>query len=469
MTEPNGVWTYRGADMDELLPKIRQDLGPDAVVLERRETLTGGLGGFFQRREIELDARPAAPAGRLDVRDDAPAGPGTPAAGPAPASYGPDAHRATHGGFELGAPAAQPVPEHQPEPEAEAEPETPAAAEPGFAEQLTRLTQHPAPPPAHRPHVDPAVSAVPGAAERVDPADGELARLLRGLVLPAKEPRMAAEPEPAAEPEADHAALVPAPAVEVELPAAPEAAGLTRRGLSTRFARDVVEETVARVGPFAAEGGELEPYLRSALAARIPIATPKIHGAGGVVGFVGPGGSGKTRCVARLATAYATRSPVPVTVVALRPKDGGAELTELLRPAGVAVHAEHDAGRAAERAAELRAHTLVVLDTPAVSPRADAELRTLAAELRALGADELHLTVSATMGAASARELVAGAEVLGVHAITLTHLDETDQLGTGVELAAESGLPLSYVSRGTGVEHGLRPASAEDLARALLA
>ncbi|MEA2340419.1 MAG: flagellar biosynthesis protein FlhF, partial [Solirubrobacteraceae bacterium] len=107
--------------------------------------------------------------------------------------------------------------------------------------------------------------------------------------------------------------------------------------------------------------------------------------------------------------------------------------------------------------------------TPAVSPRADAELRTLAAELRALRADELHLTVSATMGAASARELVAGAEVLGVHAITLTHLDETDQLGTGVELAAESGLPLSYVSRGTGVEHGLRPASAEDLARALLA
>jgi flagellar biosynthesis GTPase FlhF len=73
------------------------------------------------------------------------------------------------------------------------------------------------------------------------------------------------------------------------------------------------------------------------------------------------------------------------------------------------------------------------------------------------------------MGAAAARELVAGADVLGVDAITLTHLDETEQLGTGVELAAESGLPLSYVSRGTAVEHGLRPASAEDLARALLA
>jgi flagellar biosynthesis protein FlhF len=453
MTKPSGVWTYRGADVEELLPKIREQLGPDAIILERRETLTGGVAGFFQRREIELDARPGQPAGaRLDVREDAPAEPGLP--GPQGEGEGDDA-------------AAAPPPQE------------------GFAEQLARLTQAPAPAPAHRPHVDPAVSDAPAPEPRPNPADSELARLLRGIALPGAaapappvaEPATASGPEPepvASEPqpepadEPEHMAIVPAPAVEVELPAAPEAAGLSRRGLTTRFARDVVEETVARVGPFAA-GGELEPYLRGALAARIPIATPKVHGAGGVVGFVGPGGSGKTRCVARLATAYATRSPVPVAVVALRPKDGGAELTRLLAPAGVTVHAEDDAQQAADRAAALRAHTLVVLDTPAVSPRADAELRTLAAELRALRADELHLTVSATMGAAAARELVAGADVLGVDAITLTHLDETEQLGTGVELAVESGLPLSYVSRGTAVEHGLRPASAEDLARALLA
>jgi flagellar biosynthesis GTPase FlhF len=40
--------TFRGRTLEELLPKIRAELGADAIVLRRREGLAGGVGGFFQ-------------------------------------------------------------------------------------------------------------------------------------------------------------------------------------------------------------------------------------------------------------------------------------------------------------------------------------------------------------------------------------------------------------------------------------
>jgi len=52
------VRTYRGRTFGEILPQIRSELGPDAVILREREGLVGGIGGFFAQRFIEVDARP---------------------------------------------------------------------------------------------------------------------------------------------------------------------------------------------------------------------------------------------------------------------------------------------------------------------------------------------------------------------------------------------------------------------------
>src|ERR687893_351590 len=53
--------TYRGRSLEELLPKVRAELGPDAVIVRQREGLTGGVGGFFQKKLVEIEA--AAPEG----------------------------------------------------------------------------------------------------------------------------------------------------------------------------------------------------------------------------------------------------------------------------------------------------------------------------------------------------------------------------------------------------------------------
>src|SRR5215207_7173504 len=51
--------TFRGRSLEEVLPQIRADLGADAIVVRRREGLAGGVGGFFQRSYVEVEARPA--------------------------------------------------------------------------------------------------------------------------------------------------------------------------------------------------------------------------------------------------------------------------------------------------------------------------------------------------------------------------------------------------------------------------
>src|SRR6478672_9737305 len=51
------VQTFRGRSLEEVLPQVREALGPDAIVLRRREGLAGGVGGFFQRPFVEVEAR----------------------------------------------------------------------------------------------------------------------------------------------------------------------------------------------------------------------------------------------------------------------------------------------------------------------------------------------------------------------------------------------------------------------------
>ena len=65
--DEDGVRTYRGRTIEELIPRIRAELGPDAIILREREGLMGGIGGFFAQKCVEIDAQ-AAP--RVNVYAD---------------------------------------------------------------------------------------------------------------------------------------------------------------------------------------------------------------------------------------------------------------------------------------------------------------------------------------------------------------------------------------------------------------
>ena len=82
-------------------------------------------------------------------------------------------------------------------------------------------------------------------------------------------------------------------------------------------------------------------------------------------------------------------------MVSLRSADGGCDLAAELEPHGVSVIAASDADQAERRLARREA-LVTLVDTPAAGPGDRAGVAALAADLQALGVDEIHLTLPAT-------------------------------------------------------------------------
>ncbi|MEA2450861.1 MAG: flagellar biosynthesis protein FlhF [Thermoleophilaceae bacterium] len=407
------VKTYRGRTLEEVLPKIKAELGPDAEIVRQRSGLTGGVGGFFQRSMVEVEARPSEgpqvagrrPQGRrFDAYDDSPA---------VPEPYTPE-----------------------PEPEAfvpDEVPRTPTAeglSAPGIQEILRQAA--------------PFADALDAASEELAPAQEPAPPATRDL-----RPATPIEPTP----------QLPANAVALE-------SALKDAGLDADFAQELVQEVVDHELPFASPRS-LKRLVRRALARRIPVAPAAPAGARSVA-FAGPGGAGKTLLSARLAAAYARGSELPVVVIALRSPDGGAELRALLEPLGIGVRAADSGDEARAHLAGAVHHAVVVVDTPAVAPRSAAEVAALSAELRALGVGEVHLALPSTYSGPAARELTDLLAPLEPSRIALTHMDATTHVGGLLDYAIREDRPISYVSEGTGVPGGLEPADAEALAALVL-
>jgi len=378
--------TYRGSSLEEILPRIRAELGPDAVITRRREGLTGGVAGFFQKQFVEVEARAGVP--RFEALDDSDA---------LPDSFATADRRP---------PTAEPAVEESPAIQKILEQASP------FADHLSTALERTAPPPGS--------AMAPLVAGRRAP--GEAREIVEDLV---------------------------------------------EAGLHPVLAEGVVTETVSHVMPFSPHLS-LDRLVRETLARRIPVQSTWTR-RGRTIGFVGPGGSGKTLCTARLAATYAVGSDLPVIVLTLRPRDGGAELSSLLEPYAIRVHAVNAPDEARAIIAGAREHALIVIDTPTVSPSAPAEMERLAADLERIGVYEVHLTLPATVGARAADDVLSGFAQLGVSRIVLTHADETGHVGPAVGLAIRSGRPFSYISSGTSVDGGLLPVNPHALASIIVA
>ncbi len=74
--------TYRGRAVEELIPRIQRELGAEAIIVRRREGLTGGILGFFQHPFVELEAMPGGP--RIDIYDEPQGAPPPPFEPPLP-------------------------------------------------------------------------------------------------------------------------------------------------------------------------------------------------------------------------------------------------------------------------------------------------------------------------------------------------------------------------------------------------
>jgi flagellar biosynthesis protein FlhF len=397
---------YRGKSLEEILPRIKEELGPDAIVVRRRDGLVGGIGGFFQRPFVEVEARVGGPS--IDVYDE-------------------------HEGDAM--------PDY-----AELEP-TPEAA------QFEALD----------------FDGADFAAELASAAEPELPEP-PALDAPPESDALWPDSEPVEEPPAAPARVIAASstsrAESRRRQRAEEAQLLGRElvsaGIDEDLAAAVVGEALSHAAPFA-PGSGLRTLVRRTLARRIPVEPYAAHG-GRVVAFAGAGGSGKTLCAEQMAAAYAAAGDLDVVFIAFRTDTE--RVAASLPPLGVPVVQAGSSNDARAAIAEHREHALVVIDTPA-APRDTAAVGTLAGQVKRIGGVEVHMCLPATLSRRAADELLGRLGPFKPSRIALTHADETGHVGPAVDLALAARIPFSYVARADeGPE--LRPAEPAKLASGVL-
>ncbi len=237
--------------------------------------------------------------------------------------------------------------------------------------------------------------------------------------------------------------------------------GLLAQGVDGVIAAALVRETAERIErgtPLAAAlAGTLERPLTAGAARRIRL-------------FVGPPGDGKTTTIVKLA-AQARRAGRRVALVSTDTYRVGAaaELGTYGRVLGVPVAAAADPEALAGVLAGTAEAELVLVDTAGVGPGQKRELGELAALVRAAGGDAAcTLVASAATGSWAAWQTWRAFAPLAPDAGVLTKCDVAPG-GPMLGLLWRRGVPVSHVTAGRRIPDDLEPATAERLARCLLA
>jgi len=420
--------TYRGRAVDELIPRIQRELGSEAIIVRRREGLTGGILGFFQHPFVELEAMPGSP--RIDVYDEEHSA--VPPAPPPPPSR-PSAL----------APRPSQAPPPPPPP-----PPPPAAPPPPF------FTREPPARPAHGSAYVTAHLAALARAERPQfvprPPASQRPRESADFGVDFQEmiPREQLPPPPRSA-RREHASAPPlqperrtvAPGSHARARAGVERS-LRRLGISEELAGELIDAATAHTLPLAPRLG-LAQAVRSVLVQRIPVA-PALPSKGAAIVLVGAGGAGKTTTCAALLGAYRTGSTLPASCATLLRSSERGELELILSPQ-IMKPTPASAPRALRALRSARAGGLAVVDTPGLSPVDRTSIRELARLLGALKPERVVIALPATLGTTAAAQLLEALKPLGANALAVTHAEETDQIGVVVELACMFGLAPEYM------------------------
>lgn len=231
-------------------------------------------------------------------------------------------------------------------------------------------------------------------------------------------------------------------------------------GCEEALARDVVARIPADADPARARGlmlGQLAHLLP--IVATDPLRTP------GVVALVGPTGAGKTTTVAKLAARYAAEhSPRDVALITtdLHRPGGREQLHAYGRQFGLSVFEAGSEEALHAALHRLRDYPLVLVDTAGHGARDRAMVGQLN-WLRHAGKVRTMLVMPANAHNADLDEVVRRFGFIAPEAAILTKLDETGRLGAALSVLVRHRLPLAFTTDGQQVPEDLAVADASHL------
>lgn len=490
-TRPRETRTYRGGSLEELLPQILAELGPEALITKQREGVVGGVNGFFGKRcvEVDVEIEPAAPAAPAPVAAPAVLTPAVP-------------HRAVVDAYDTGSPIIDAV-FAQALPFADHLTAAAATVDPSATDTATATLRVPEPwddvdlseldldvdvdldlmlDPFATPE---RKQAKEWARQEISAMKADIAEREGGAIsvapTPVVAPAEAQAPAQAAAPALPPAtastsvavcssfspgrpAAAPAAAVPGTLPVRRGATGmvavteaLMEAGLPEALAMAIHKDVAREVRPFVTDEPARD-QARAALARRIKTKSGW-RGKRRTIALVGVPGAGKTLTAAKLCHAFAIGGGLSVGLLSLESPRTALRLGLLTDGIGVDFQIADQPSQVALAAGRVDARDLIVVDTPGAEADDDLSMDRLERLLVALRPDETHFLVPASADITPSQKLLdALAGRIGVDRILITRLDEAPTLGLQVALSISSRLPISYLASGATAELGLAPA-----------
>jgi flagellar biosynthesis protein FlhF len=217
-------------------------------------------------------------------------------------------------------------------------------------------------------------------------------------------------------------------------------------------------------------GPALAAAVEARLISMIPIAGSVLTDATPAVAVIGPPGAGKTTTLAKLAArARIAGAEAEIVSLADGGLGAPSPLEAFARIVGAAytfVLGADDLPPVLARAAN---RATIFIDTPALTPGDAARRAEVGALLRAAAVARVHLVLPATCRPVDALAMLRATEPLGVTDVIWTRLDETAHHGGALGVSIEGGRPLAFFTAGPDVPGDIEPATAAGLVRRVLA
>ncbi len=244
----------------------------------------------------------------------------------------------------------------------------------------------------------------------------------------------------------------------------PQRVQILRNLAQLGIAPDIANIVVDRTPPVEKENIERAPLMT--LAQMIPVAENRLVEEGGIAALIGPTGVGKTTTIAKIAAQFAMRHGAEeIALVSADAYRIGARehLKAFANIIGVSVHSASSSDELHDVLARLSKKKLILIDTEGRSQRD----RELANRMAAYGAqaDRVHfyLTLSAATQEAGLDEVIRTFDQVPLSGCIVTKIDEAAQLGCALSALIRHDLPVAWLSDGQRIPDDLHAASKKRL------